>query len=212
MLKALFHHAQEALEEKHPATASGRTHSRANLPRSFISPPPCRGTGGGDALPSAPLEDCSSEQSSQLIGGDGGDELDSHGSDDDEGLRNREGDGMVSTLGYEGAAEVVGSKMGPLQGASSCLGAAARVLEEIACRVADLEVEILPRETSQRGALSAGGTAGVEGLPLPQSFAPEAGGAFARLVVVKELQPVPEHAPDDARHLLELTLDHHQVV
>lgn len=165
-------------------------------------------------MPSAPLGDCSSDQSSQLIGGAGEGELTNHGSDDDEVLRDREGGGMqmLSALGFEGAATVVGSKTGSLQGASSCLGAAAGVLEEISCRVSDLEVEILPRETSQSGALSAGGTAGVEGLPLPQSLAPEAGGAFARLVVVKELQPVPEHVPDDARHLLELTLDHQQVV
>lgn len=115
---------------------------------------------------------------------------------------------MLSVLDYHGTAAV--AKTGHPQGTSSCLGAA-RVLEEISCRVSALEAEISPREASQSGGVSADGTAGVEEQPLPQSSAPEVGGAFARLVVVKELQPVPEHAPDDARHLFELTLDHHQV-
>lgn len=48
-------------------------------------------------------------------------------------------------------------------------------------------------------------------LPPPPPPAVGAGGAFARLVVIKELQLVPEHAPADVRRLLELTLDHHQV-
>ncbi|CAM9626931.1 unnamed protein product [Laminaria digitata] len=46
--------------------------------------------------------------------------------------------------------------------------------------------------------------------PPPPPPAVGAGGAFARLVVIKELQLVPEHAPADVRCLLELTLDHHQ--
>lgn len=45
--------------------------------------------------------------------------------------------------------------------------------------------------------------------PLPPAAG--AGGAFARLVIVKEFQLVPEYAPFDIRHLLERALDHHQV-
>lgn len=210
VLKALFHHAQVALQAKHPTKASGRSRSRANLPRPFVSPP-CKGTDEGEALPSAPLGDCSSEQSSQLSDGVRGGGVAYHGGGDNEGQGDGKDGGMFSALGCEGTATVSGSKAGLLQGTSSRLGTA-RVLEEIACRVSELEAEILPRETSQSWELSADGTAGVEEQPLPQSFTPEAGGAFARLVVVKELQPVPEHAPDDARHLLELTLDHHQVI
>lgn len=51
----------------------------------------------------------------------------------------------------------------------------------------------------------------VEGQAMPLPPAAGAGGAFARLVVVKELQLVPEYAPFDIRHLLERALNHHQV-
>lgn len=129
---------------------------------------------------------------------------------DDEGVRDR-GDGkMISVLACEGATAVLGTKSGirkalpPLE--------SAHILKETVHRVSGLEERILPRDTSDDGASLTANRAGVEEQPIPESLAPGAGGAFARLVVVKELQPVPEHAPEDARHLLELTLDHQQVI
>lgn len=97
---------------------------------------------------------------------------------------------------------------------------AASVLDEVNRRVAELAIEILPREEYNGG--REGGSGGecdthcsngrrVE-KDLTKTVAGNgAGGRFARLVVVKELQPVPEHAPNDVRPLLELVLDHQQV-
>lgn len=142
-----------------------------------------------------------SEQSSRSGGGVRDNSL----SDDDgadERMSDRRDGKMKSALECEGATTaVVGTKSG-LQKAVSHLELD-RILGETAHRVSRLEAKVLPRDTGNR--------AGDEEESIPESLAPGAGGAFARLVVVKELQPVPEHAPEDARHLLELALDHQQV-
>lgn len=99
----------------------------------------------------------------------------------------------------------------------------ARIFDAVVRRVSKLETENLPSEINN--ALEAQGTnrqastklprmgqARVEehhAKPLPPAVG--TGGAFARLVVIKELQLVPEFAPIDIRHLLELALDHQQV-
>lgn len=201
-LKALFHHVQAVLEEKHHTVARGRGHSRGSLSRSSVGPGD-RNNQGAEAPPSAPP--CASEQSCWL---DGDVRETSLINDDsgDEGVSDRGGGNMISALGCEGATSVVGTT-GGLQKALSPLESA-RILGATVRRVSDLEVEILPRPTRDDGATLTANRAGV----VPEPLAPRAGGAFARLVVVKELQPVPEHAPEDARHLLELTLDHQQVI
>ena len=102
----------------------------------------------------------------------------------------------------------------------------AHALNSIASRVASLETENFPsgfnsletepvvvdREKSEK--IRRMGQARTSQEQHDKPFPPAegvAGGAFARLVVVKELQLVPEHAPTNIRHLLELALDHHQV-
>lgn len=130
---------------------------------------------------------------------------------------------VISAVDCEGTAtEVPDSNMLPQKVFSP--QESARVLEEIRDRVSDLEAEVLQRETSEvetgedgRGSETVlprrddARAVAVEEKPGPEPLAPGAGGGFARLVVIKELQPVPEHAPEDASHLLDLTLDHHQV-
>lgn len=100
----------------------------------------------------------------------------------------------------------------------------AHIREQVDSRLLELEVRIIETavegdmEESDSGEMpswalptvSLASLRGKETGPVSAAFA--AGGAFSRLVVIKELQPVPEHAPPDARHLLELTLDHHQVM
>lgn len=212
-LKALFHHAQAVLEETHrfhTVVARGRGHSRASLSSSSTGP------GGRDhqapeASPSAPR--CASEQSLRCGGGVGGVSLTGdHGGH--EGVSDWKEDGhlnMATTLECEGAAAVVDTKSG-LQKVVSPLESA-RILRETARRVSDLEARVLPRDNSDEDAsLAANRAEGAEEQLIPESLAPGAGGGFARLVVIKELQPVPDHAPEDARHLLELTLDHQQVI
>jgi len=189
-LKALFHHAQVVIEEKHHAADRGRGRSRADLSRQSVVPG-ASGTLGAEALSSAPVEACPSEQSARSSG-----------------LASGRGDGEeLPALEREGASPVVGPKS-KLQREFSP-SEVARLVGEIAHRVSDLEVEILPPETGDSGTTAY--RVGLDEESNPESPAPGAGGGFARLVVIKELQPVPEHAPDNVRHLLELTLDHHQV-
>lgn len=146
---------------------------------------------GGEALLCAPAEACTSEQSARSG------ECVSDG-----------GDGETPpALGREGTEPVVGTESRLRRTLSPA--ESARLAGEIARRVSNVEAEILPHETSD-GETTANGI-GLDEEPNPESTAPGAGGAFARLVVIKELQPVPEHAPENVRHLLELTLDHHQV-
>ena len=97
----------------------------------------------------------------------------------------------------------------------------ARILNGIVSRVSKLEIENFPSDINSLEAQGVNRLASVElphmdlarveehAKPLQPVVGP--GGAFARLVIIKELQPVPEHAPMEVRHLLELALDHHQV-
>ncbi len=189
-LKALFHHAQIVIEEKHHTADRGRGRSRADLSRPSAVPGGI-GALGGEALLSAPVEACASEQSarsSACVTGRG----------DGEELRALEGEGAAPAM----------CPMTELQREFSPKESA-RLVEEITHRVSDLEADILPPETGDGDTKAEGVETDEESNP--ESPAPGAGGGFARLVVIKELQPVPEHAPDNVRHLLELTLDHHQV-
>lgn len=190
VLKALFHHAQVVIEEKHHAADRGRGRSRADLSRPSVVPGR-NGALGREALSPAPVEACASDQSARSS----------------ECVTGRVDGEELPALEREGAATVVGGKS-ELQRELSP-SESARLVEEIAYRVSDLEAEVLPSETDD-GETTAGGVE-IDEQSNPESPAPGAGGGFARLVVIKELQPVPEHAPDTVRHLLELTLDHHQV-
>lgn len=207
-LKALFHHAQAVLEEKrHTAVASGRGRSRGSISSSSVDPRN-RGNHEAEALPTAPPG--ASGQSSRCQGDGVGETCLTDDDCDDEDAGDRDDGKMISELECQGATAVTGTMSGPEKVVSRL--ELARTLGETVRRVSDLEARILPRGTSDDGASSTGKSAGAEEHPIPESFAPGAGGAFSRLVVVKELQPVPEHAPEDARHLLELTLDHQQVI
>ncbi|CBJ29850.1 hypothetical protein Esi_0163_0029 [Ectocarpus siliculosus] len=213
--KALFHHAETAHEEKRSGATRPQGFHCRNVSSSSLSPPACRDTvttkGEG-----------ASERSSPRSNGsciDEGSEPSEGGGNDDGGR----GEGRaISAVDYEGtAAEVSDSKTFPQKVFSP--QESARVLEEIRDRVSDLEGKVLPHETSEveTGADGTGSetflprrddarAVVVEEEPGPEPLAPGAGGGFARLVVIKELQPVPEHAPEDASHLLDLALDHHQ--
>lgn len=96
-----------------------------------------------------------------------------------------------------------------------------RIFAEIKRRVVNLETEMPKRGSNEITSEENGGgpsrshllpRRGLQEKATSLSPAVGIGGAFARLVVIKELQPVPEHAPDDACRLLELTLDQHQVI
>ncbi|CAN0275302.1 unnamed protein product [Ectocarpus sp. 6 AP-2014] len=214
-LKALFHHAETAHEEKRSGATRPQDFHCRNVSSSSLSPPACRDTmptkGEGASGRSSPRSNgsCIDEGSEPSKGGgnDGG---------------GRGGGRAISAVDYEGtAAEVSDSKTFPQKVFSP--QESARVLEEICDRVSDLEAKVLPNETSEveTGADGTGSetflprrddarAVVVEEEPGPEPLTPGAGGGFARLVVIKELQPVPEHAPEDASHLLDLTLDHHQ--
>lgn len=215
-LKALFHHAETAQEEKRSDAARPQVFHYRNLSSASLSPPACRDTmttkGEGASERSSP------RSNSSCI--DEGSEPSEGGGNDDGGR----GEGRaISTVDYEGmAGEDPDSKSFPQKAFSP--QESARVLEEIRDRVSDLETKVLPHETSEvkTGEDGTGSetflprrddarAVVVEEEPGPEPLAPGAGGGFARLVVIKELQPVPEHAPEDASHLLDLTLDHHQV-
>ena len=191
-LKALFHHVKAVLEEKHHTlVVRGSGQSRGSLSRSFAGPED-RDNDGAGASPSAPR--CEGGVAKAYPTGD---------NRDDDGASGREEWKMFSTLKREGEKAIGDTKSG-LQKFVSPLESA-RILGEIAHRVSDLEARVLPGATSDEGA----SMVGAEAQP---TLALGPGGAFARLVVIKELQPVPDHAPEDARHLLELTLDHQQVI
>lgn len=193
------------LEQRHhTVVAKGRGQKSSGSLSSSSAGPGDREGPGAEAWPSAPR--CASEQSlprvkETSLTGD-------HG--DDGGVSVREDGKMVSTFECKGATAVMSTKNG-LQKEVSPLESA-RILGETTRRVSDLESRILPRNHSDEGGSLAALSAGATEYLTAVSSAPGDGGAFARLVVIKELQPVPDHAPEDARHLLELTLDHQQVV
>ncbi|CAN0372550.1 unnamed protein product, partial [Ectocarpus sp. 12 AP-2014] len=214
-LKALFHHAETAHEEKRSGAARRLGFHCRNVSSSPLSPPACRDT-------MATKEEGASEQRSPRSNSsciDEGSEPSEGGGNDDGGRR--EGRAILA-VDYEGtAAEVSDSKTFPQK--VFYPQESARVLEEIRDRVSNLEAKVLPHETREveTGADGTGSetflprrddarAVVVEEEPGPEPLAPGAAGGFARLVVIKELQPVPEHAPEDASHLLDLTLDHHQ--
>lgn len=98
----------------------------------------------------------------------------------------------------------------------------ARILDAVASRVSKLETENLPSEINDALEPQGANRPASEKLPRmsqarvterakPLPPAVGTGGALARLVVIKELQLVPEYAPSDIRRLLELALDHQQV-
>ncbi|CAM9404677.1 unnamed protein product [Ectocarpus fasciculatus] len=226
-LKALFHHAETAHEEKCCEAARPQGFHRRSLSRSSLSSPACRRDtmatkGDGASERSSPWSNSSSI--------DAGSEPSDCGGNDDEGR----GEGRaIPAVDYEGAAAAAAAAAAEVRDDSKILKQrvfspqeSARVLEEIRDRVSDLEAKVLPREQTSEVETGADGTGSEDFLPRrddharavvveeeetgPERLAPGAGGGFARLVVIKELQPVPEHAPEDASHLLDLTLDHHQ--
>ncbi|CAM9359647.1 unnamed protein product [Hapterophycus canaliculatus] len=217
VLKAFFHHARAAFQESRSGPAGDRGCSRAG------GSPPAVGPTGRDKRgerrpPSKALGNCVFEQSSlssssaEMYVGMDGDEYSRY--------KGEEGKTPISMCSGTSAGSVVYPKS-LLQGLFSSLGTVP-IVQKISRRVSDLELEVLPRETDECETPMAGDIRGAdtslcrekqmeaERKPVPESVAPGVGGAFARLVVIKELQPVPEHVPDDARHLFELTLDHHQ--
>lgn len=214
VLKAFFHHARVAFQESRPGTGRDRSRSRASVSRTAGGPL------GGDekaegAHPLMALRDHSTERMSRSS---------SSATMDDDATSRYEGeeDKRSDPICPGTAAELVACSETGLHGLSPRLESAS-ILEKVSRRLSDLEIEILPCESDECETLMAadvrgsgtslyrGKRAGVGRKPVPEWVAPGAGGAFARLVVIKELQPVPEHLPDDARHLFELTLDHHQV-
>lgn len=85
--------------------------------------------------------------------------------------------------------------------------------------VSELELEIYPGNVHEGGDTKTGSYFQSVDFPGGVGLDPDCsifrgvrhGGSFARLVVIKELQPIPDHAPQDAVTLLELALDHQQV-
>ncbi|CAB1118642.1 unnamed protein product [Ectocarpus sp. CCAP 1310/34] len=214
-LKALFHHAETAHKEQRSGTVRPQGFHCHNVSSSSLSPPACRDTmttkGEGASERSSPRSNssCTDEKSEPSEGGGNYD-------------RGRGEGRAISAVDYEGTAAKGPDSNIFLQKAFSPQESA-RVLEELRDRVSDLEAKVLPHETSEveTGANGEGSetflprrddarAVVVEEEPGPEPLAPGAGGGFARLVVIKELQPVPEHAPQDASQLLDLTLDHHQ--
>lgn len=192
------------LEEKHhQAAVRRRGRSRGSVSRPSVDP-------GGRDNQGTDVSPCASEQKSTWCGGGAREGSLSDDGGADEGMSDRGDEKMTSVLGCEGAMAVVGTKS-VLEKAVPP-SESSRTLGETARYVSDMEARILPRDASDDGASLTANRARAEGQPIPESRAPRAGGGFARLVVVKELQPVPEHAPEDARHLLELALDHQQVI
>lgn len=189
-LKALYYHVRTALDEKRTKTRrlSRRVQSRAPegwKEESAATPREC--------VPDTNALGCDDGQNGRITDG----ESDSEDTSDIGGSKGRFDGGVA-------AAE------------SAC------VFDGVDRRLSDLEIDIFPHNAWERGTGQDGHSPSGPGArdkltrleehsATTVSPAQRAGGAFARLVVIKELQPVPAHAPEEARHLLELALDHHQV-
>lgn len=168
--------------------------------------------------PTASPSECVSDTNSRACDNRQGGSVTDEGSDS-EGSRDVGGRGACSGGGHYGAVTI--DPKGLFDGGVA-VEESARVFDGVGRRLADLEIDICPRYVRERGTGEDGQSPSGRGahdepkrperqtsstVPTPQGV----GGEFARLVVVKELQPVPEHAPEEARHLLELALDHNQV-
>lgn len=209
-LKALFHHAR-AVRGKKPFSARDRSGADDNS-----NSPVSSADGWERETPRAPIKGVPDRGSSPSNNG-GGDDLAGGGSTG-KVVRDIGAKRSGSTGDHEG--ETVTDSKGPLAGGLTP-DQSLRVFDEIGRRLSYLEMEISPRNICERGSeereqssdrapRSDRATPKKQSTPAPVPVG--GGGGFARLVVIKELQPVPEHAPEDVRHLLERTLDHHQVI
>ncbi|CAM9330078.1 unnamed protein product [Scytosiphon promiscuus] len=209
-MKAFFHHARLALEEG-PTEPADRL--RSNTSRPDVGPLGRNNTGEGTRTATT-LRDCTLGGRSRSRG--------SVGIEDGATSRyEREEDEASNSLRNGATSETITYSTRRLQGLFPPLQSVSTV-ENVLRRVSDLESEILPCTTHQCETLMAADVGGscyslrgdkrvlLELKPVDGSVAPGAGGAFARLVVIKELQPVPKHIPDNARHLFELAMDHLQ--
>lgn len=94
-----------------------------------------------------------------------------------------------------------------------------KMLDMITRWVSELQLEMRPRDFHEDGDMMKGKFLQLLAVPAEVESGAESyvsmgmgqGGCYARLVIIKELQPIPNHAPRDVVPLLELVLDQQQV-
>lgn len=211
-LKAFFHHIRAAHEENRPRQHAGLNSTPAAGPRLQ------GGWGNSDSL-SVNEQPLPERQTTEGVGKTSAERPESN-LDMSEGRSNESVECPSDTDETEHSGPAQGGGKAGHRGEEMVrMRDSGQVFDQAMDWVSKLELKICRRNINERRDTRTGSY--LQPVDLPGGVGCDRdrsvstglghGGNFARLVVIKEIQPIPDHAPRDVVRLLELALDHQQV-